>query len=156
MRKEECRYIQSKSQVPEGYVPLSDFVASSSDYHRVHRSAERGEVASVKLVRGPGDIRNGRIWVNARQAAAILARAKQAAGAVKIVESKATEATETVETAAPRGDVTPVSAPAAADYSATLDRIATALERIAEALESRGAGEEMQTLGIDGDCTLTH
>lgn len=110
----ETKCITDISEVPDGFVPLSDFNSRSRDHKRLSDAHKQGLIRAVKLVRTVKDFHNGRVWVEERGAREFLS-----------CDSRVTN------TAAVADSTNLIAA-----INARLSRIESLLERIASASEA--------------------
>lgn len=79
MSKDRTRFISDESQVPAGWVPLSELATDDKTLKRALTDAHRlGRIEAVKLVRHQGDLKTGRVWMQPTQVEEFLASYRSA------------------------------------------------------------------------------
>lgn len=74
MTKDRTRWINSESQVPEGWIPMATVASDDKTLKRALTDAHKdGTIDAVKLVRHQGDLKTGRVWMNPEHLDAFLA-----------------------------------------------------------------------------------
>lgn len=126
MANHMTQFIRDEHEVPDGFVPLSEFDCTASARRQLSTAHAMGEIRAVKIVRTPGDLRTGKVWVHAADAADFLAgwsnpRTSQTAPA---------SAGATVQQAAAVTALGEISS-GISQMLKTLDRLAAAVEKFA-------------------------
>jgi hypothetical protein len=115
-----ARIITSEDDVPDGWVRIADLTDSSTDAKILSDAHTNGELDAVKLIRTTSEIRTGPVWVDAVAARALLSRCQAKRDAGMRPEQAEGQSIDLTQYEAMR----------------TLQRIETALLRIAEAAEA--------------------
>jgi hypothetical protein len=115
-----ARIITSEDDVPDGWVRIADLTDSSTDAKILSDAHTNGELDAVKLIRTTSEIRTGPVWVDAVAARALLSRCQAKRDAGTRPEPAEGQSIDLTQYEAMR----------------TLQRIETALLRIAEAAEA--------------------